>query len=206
MLFCSSEEAKLYWEKREYEWRAEEDARKHLVEEVIGDLKEQLREKVAAHRRAQQEVERGKEEVASMMRLSEMEKQKQLDAMTRAQSYRREELDSQVRHVLALVGVFFSTNGFSWLVTFFPQRWILQKLGEFRSVKWLECVCNFRFGNWNEGNSKSGKTRCLNVRRSKYSKEITTTFSAEKPPSWVSAEASRTFSSQDPLLHFLVTA
>ncbi|GAV04823.1 hypothetical protein RvY_15044-2 [Ramazzottius varieornatus] len=93
------EEAKLYWDKREYEWRAEEDARKHLVEEVIGDLKAQLREKVAANRRAQQEVERGKEEVASIMRLSEMEKQKQLDAMTRAQSYRREELDSQVREL-----------------------------------------------------------------------------------------------------------
>jgi hypothetical protein len=86
----------LYWQKREHEWSAEEDARKHLVTEVIGDLREQLKEKVQANRRAQQETEREKEEISAMMHLSEVEKQKQINNITKAQVNRRDDLDAQV--------------------------------------------------------------------------------------------------------------
>ncbi|OQV14485.1 putative Trichoplein keratin filament-binding protein [Hypsibius exemplaris] len=93
------EEAKLYWQKRDLEWRTEEDARRHLVNEVIGDLREQLKEKVQANRQAQREIEQGKEEVVAMMRLSEMEKQKQLDNIASSQTHRRTELDAQMREL-----------------------------------------------------------------------------------------------------------
>lgn len=96
VVFRCREEAKLYWERREQEWTAEEEARKNLVGEVIHDLREQLRQKMLSNRQAQQEVENGKEELAAMMKLSEMDKQRELDCMTRAQSNRRDELEDQV--------------------------------------------------------------------------------------------------------------
>ncbi|XP_055336484.1 trichoplein keratin filament-binding protein-like isoform X2 [Paramacrobiotus metropolitanus] len=93
------EEAKQYWEKREEEWAAEENARKGLVNEVIGDLKRQIRFKMDVNRQTQCQLESEREELTSQKKLAEMEQQRQLDDMTRAQSIRRHDLDAQMREL-----------------------------------------------------------------------------------------------------------
>jgi len=93
MLF--SEEAEKMWKKQETVWKREEDARRHLMEDVLAGLKEQIRVKLQdkEHQKEQIESERSKIE-ENIERLSK-DIQKEEEDKQRKKEVFIEDLDQQ---------------------------------------------------------------------------------------------------------------
>jgi len=93
MLF--SEEAEKMWKKQETVWKREEDARRHLMEDVLAGLKEQIRVKLQEKEREKEQIELERSQIEENIERLSKDIQKEEEDKQRKKQVFIEDLDQQ---------------------------------------------------------------------------------------------------------------